>query len=689
MSTVTFSTLFVLALAAAVPHGPRHATSHKLAKPAAAAVAAPPAAAPEAEGMPAPAPPENFSYALVVTNNRSLNVSRPDLHYADDDGIKYAELFSEAFGLEHVTLLTGLDPESSRMYPAWQGRAHAPTRDNLDRALQVLVDRVEAHPGAQIFLVFAGHGDVEHGQGFVELEDSRLTAEALNSEVLSRLTHAHVNLILDSCNSYFMINPRKPGMQRWQAPAPVNKNLLDAYPNLGVVISTSAEAATYEWSELQSGIFSYELRSALRGAADANGDGKISYAEIEAFITVANQALANDLYRPKVFAQGPDHEQRKTLLGAFKGPVRTLSIAAAGAQRLTIRDHNGVRLLDANKEDGTALHLSIPADEPDMQVEQVEAPLPRTDRPRVLLRTLPLAPRHGAVALALDTLPGVAPNVLARGEAPVFSNLFATPFGRSAFGAFKDTSAADQAAYGVTAQDEHRLSLHLHMAADLQRDSRLLNGVLVYAPLLAAAGLTAATLGVNYTWQSNLGVGDQAILIGSLAVEVGLVTMGGFFTFRPDGMEHVRDEYDAMPKETETQRANAVLRTENNFYLQVRGVRTRRYVEGSIMSTLGTVLLAQQLYSRWFQPSDRGHVYLGLTLAVTSSLILDGLYVILLHRDPVERVWDLYMDQRDAFGGGMPPQPFSRPLQVSVAPYMFTDYPSSPTGLAFYVGGTF
>ena len=46
-----------------------------------------------------PAPsPERSGYALVITNNRSLELSRPDLHYADDDGAKYADLLRELAG---------------------------------------------------------------------------------------------------------------------------------------------------------------------------------------------------------------------------------------------------------------------------------------------------------------------------------------------------------------------------------------------------------------------------------------------------------------------------------------------------------------------------------------------------------------------------------------------------------------
>ena len=39
-------------------------------------------------------------YALVVTNNRSLDPSRPDLQYADDDGAKYAPFIGKFIGVK-------------------------------------------------------------------------------------------------------------------------------------------------------------------------------------------------------------------------------------------------------------------------------------------------------------------------------------------------------------------------------------------------------------------------------------------------------------------------------------------------------------------------------------------------------------------------------------------------------------
>ena len=53
--------------------------------------------------------------------------------------------------------------------------------------------------------------------------------------------------------------------------------------NVGLLLSTSSARESHEWSGFESGVFSHEVRSGLYGAADADGDGRVSYAEIAAF----------------------------------------------------------------------------------------------------------------------------------------------------------------------------------------------------------------------------------------------------------------------------------------------------------------------------------------------------------------------------------------------------------------------
>jgi len=80
------------------------------------------------------------------------------------------------------------------------------------------------------------------------------------------------------------------------------------------ILSTSSDRDSHEWERFQAGILSHELRSALRGAADANLDGVVTYRELGAFLVRANQAIVNRRYRPDFMVRPPSNEFRTELL---------------------------------------------------------------------------------------------------------------------------------------------------------------------------------------------------------------------------------------------------------------------------------------------------------------------------------------------------------------------------------------
>jgi len=219
-------------------------------------------------------------FALIVTNNRSLGQQRPDLQYADDDGARFHSLFSMVTPGDRVQLLTRFDAGSGRLFPHLAARVRPPTRRSLNQALERVANRVKQARAAGdrtiFYFVFAGHGHVKRGKGYLELQDGALGPDELEREVLGRVKAELVHLVLDSCNSFFVINPRKPGGRRWATPRDMTRGFSKRFPHVGVVLSTSAAGEVYEWSEIQSGIFSHEVRSGLSGVADINRDGRVT-----------------------------------------------------------------------------------------------------------------------------------------------------------------------------------------------------------------------------------------------------------------------------------------------------------------------------------------------------------------------------------------------------------------------------
>jgi hypothetical protein len=193
-------------------------------------------------------------------------------------------------------------------------------------------------------------------------------------------------------------------------------------PRVGLLLSTSSARESHEWDEFQAGVFSHEVRSGLYGAADADGDGRVSYREIAAFVSRANAAIANERYRPDVHAKAPAGSE--TLVDLRRGLTRRLDVDGAHAAHYWIEDELGVRILDFHNGPGQAVHLVRPG--PSGRVF-----LRRQDDDTEL--AVPAWP--DALAFA-DLVPSPA-RVASRGAAhEAFSRLFALPFDDGAVTAY-------------------------------------------------------------------------------------------------------------------------------------------------------------------------------------------------------------------------------------------------------------
>jgi Caspase domain len=617
-------------------------------------------------------------HALIVTNNRSLDPQRPNLQFADDDGAQYASLFGQLFGEEQVALLTTFDAASAQLQPHWAQRAVPPTRAQLELAVARLARQLAAEHAAGTstvaVLVFAGHGDLDNGKGFLELEDGRLTAAELENEVVARLPADRIHLVLDSCNSYFMLSPRKPGGRRWSAPSAPGDGLLGRWPKVGAVVSTSAEAVTYEWSELQSGIFSYEVRSGLRGGADADGDGRITYAELAAFISVANQHVPNDLYRPKVFARGPGGAADEVFLDLRAATGRRLEVPAGPAgHRLTLRNQLGVRVADLHTEPEATGAMLLPA-EPVLSLTEA-VPLPGAEGRTVLAQLV--VPDDDA-RLRLDALSADPAPLVARGELPVFRSLFEAPFGPRAFAALREQVARDDPAslpQGVTQLDVDRLRVHLGFMARADEVRRATAG-------LSFGLVGAATVGAALA-PGGLGTGDDATARVALGTAGAVLVLAGVAaTFWPTDAQRLDDAWSRLDLSTEAARATAVVDMEGRFQRAAEAGARQRLIGGLTGAGAGLLLgglgVAQSLL-HGTNGSGLGDV---LEIGAGVVELVLGLYQAFFNELPIEQAWRFYL--RDSrLGDGPAP---SRPAAVTFVPSVGV----SPSGQVLLgLGGRF
>jgi hypothetical protein len=379
---------------------------------------------------------EPATLAIVVGNNRSSKPGRPPLHYADDDAAKYFHLFSALTGEGDTLLLTELDRDTARLFPELLGRSRPPTGVELRAAGEALGRRAAALQAAgrpvRLYFVFAGHGDVEAGQGFIELTDGPFTADDLQ-ELLQGVAATETHVILDSCNAYFVVNPRKPGGQRFVTPQDAAERLARRLPDVGVFLSTSAQAETFEWSELQAGIFSHAVRSGLLGAADANGDGLVSYQELAGFVETAAAGIRNPRYRPRLFARGPNGDDVRAILEVPPTARARLLVDEAGPVRVALRDADGLRWLDAHKEAGATLRTWLPPG----RSGTVEVERLGFDQAGGVERVASYRLEQGGVEpVRLASLAPWAPNVSRRGADEIFRSLFDHPYGPRALADF-------------------------------------------------------------------------------------------------------------------------------------------------------------------------------------------------------------------------------------------------------------
>jgi hypothetical protein len=306
-------------------------------------------------------------FAVVVGWNAPPRADLPSLRYADDDAVRWAILL-RSFGAD-VQLLTDLDPESRRLYAGAAPAAEKPTRQALAAALDRVTAGIVAAKAqgarAVLYFVYAGHGDVADGEGYVALADGRFFRRDLESEVLAR-SRADINhVIVDACRSFYFVYGRGPGGQRrpWQG-SYFSSEAAARFPNTGFLLSSSSGAPSHEWEEFQAGIFSHEVRSGLLGAADANGDRRIDYREIEAFVRVANVSVRNERFRPQIFARAPRAGGADLLdLGANVGggAAAEVRIDAGGSRRQALEDALGVRWADLHPAAGQVVTLRLPA----------------------------------------------------------------------------------------------------------------------------------------------------------------------------------------------------------------------------------------------------------------------------------------------------------------------------------------
>jgi hypothetical protein len=520
-------------------------------------------------------------FALVVTSNRGTSLAQPPLAYADDDGVRYFQLFrAAAKSPDDVKLLTTLDAPTRAAYPQLDGQTRAPVRAELIAAISELALKVRSADAqgddTALYFVFAGHGEVREGRGYLGLEDSAIDGDFIEHELIERIPADTKHVLLDSCNSFFVVNPRKPGGRRWATPDDMAFGFSARHPEVGVFLSTNAEEEVYEWSKLESGVFSHEVRSGMRGGADVDGDGRVSYSELAGFVTRANEGIVRESLRPHLFFRGPEGKRDATLfsVGSLRGGRLALD---PGQSRVWVADARGERVLDTHKEAGP-LTLVLPEDQGELSLFASQGSDAKAMPKSYLLRP--------EATLALHEAPA---ELQARGER-MFGELFSQPYGQLAHAAFdrKDTKPHAEV-FGLSVSDTARADHLLEEIGAATRSTRLRNGF-----FSLTIGLTALAGGayVLATKWPDPPIAGTAVL-GTLGLGFGALA-GYLFLSSSQGEDTYASLHPRLHAGEQVQR-EAFLRTTAELARVERQARRSRFASAVVLAATGALLIAMSI----------------------------------------------------------------------------------------------
>ncbi len=310
-------------------------------------------------------------FVLVAGTNRAPEPGMAPLQFADDDAVQYHALFGRA--ATRSILLTVMDDDTQNRFPGLAGQTKPPTRDHLERSLEILFEAIVAAEAegaeTELYFIYSGHGRLLPGkEGAVTLEDGELTRADLYQLLLEKSPADFNHLIIDACDAYFMVHKRgddgwrddSSGRQRHEVRRFFDDQDLARFPSTGVILSTATEAETHEWSLYQAGVFSHEVRSGLLGPADITEDGYIEYSEIQAFVRAANHRVSDPGARLDIYVHAPVQDRNRPLLDllSLEGAA-LLEMPKTAAGQYYLEDHRGIRLADFNKSGEQHLTLAL------------------------------------------------------------------------------------------------------------------------------------------------------------------------------------------------------------------------------------------------------------------------------------------------------------------------------------------
>jgi hypothetical protein len=287
--------------------------------------------------------PRPHAYAVVVGSNAGGAGQQP-LHFAEDDAQRMAQVLRELGHFDAGDVEVLLHPNPSQILAALDALG-VKARNNASRGEQT-----------EIVFYYSGHARATA----INLGGDELPLGALRDR-LSALPTALTIVVLDACQSgaFARIKGAEPA-----ADFTYNSVSKLTQKGLAIMASSSPQELSQESDELHGSYFTHHLVTALRGAGDADGDGRVSLDE--AYRYAYRRTLASTA-RTQV---GEQHVTLETDL-AGQGDVPVTYPADARAQLelpgpldarvLVQRRPSGSVVAEVQKAPGAAIRLAFVA----------------------------------------------------------------------------------------------------------------------------------------------------------------------------------------------------------------------------------------------------------------------------------------------------------------------------------------
>lgn len=199
------------------------------------------------------------SRVAVLIANHDGGESLPKLRYADRDARRMEEVLKELGGFSGADILRVVDEDAADVIAALE---------DAERRVAALKER-----GEQVIYVvyYSGHAQ----NGVLHLGESRLEMARVKQHLDESTADVRLGFV-DSCGAGAIT--REKGASLAPPFVVAVDHSLTAKGQV-IIASSSADEASQESDEIQGSFFTHYLTTGLRGAADGDGDGKVTLEE--------------------------------------------------------------------------------------------------------------------------------------------------------------------------------------------------------------------------------------------------------------------------------------------------------------------------------------------------------------------------------------------------------------------------